>query len=833
MAFIPHGHPEREENFRQWFGKSKLVDKGGNPLVLYHGTDKDFSAFDPEKHGLSDHGYFGIGHYLSANPEVASVYSAYRGSMKAMDGDEVHEGANVLPVHVRLENPYVWPEGRRVAQSLDEAKKLTEELIRMGHDGVIVSNPYEEPQYASHHEVVVFHPEQIKSATGNRGTFDPNDPDITKAQGGATKLRATSLREPQLWATAQRIKAGEDAREEHAAMVNRVKPVKPYAEPVAPASPEQMADALQSTDPRKVPFLHAPRGLEEGTPVAVRLDIPAYEKKNAWIVSVHEPKPDFTAGKVIGYDSVAHITDPQFGVHEGAALNIASGKGKATIATVKGNWKPTTPEDAYAYAQQIHNDPEWRQVGMDPERHSYFYDRETQQPVVAAEEALHIGPLVYAKNPTYDAPENYKFAQGGEVEDDGITAYHGSPHDFDRFDLSKIGTGEGAQAYGHGLYFAEAEPVAKDYRDRLSGGLKRFVGDQPYQTQNPVHLAASLRKTFAPHGGDDRIIEVLQKDLEDINLDEQSRETYEKTIQIIKNREETPELVSKPTGHMYEVRINAHPDHFLDWDKPLSEQSKYVRSILANHTPLQRNRPYTDADLGKDLYYKNTQGMGGGPTATEELRNLGIKGIKYLDAQSRGAGEGSRNYVVFDDKLVNVKRKYAAGGVVEDDDEWHPDTWYHGTPDAREIYKSGFMTPRERASGSDKDAVYFFAKNPSVAKTYADPQRAWDYQGAEPEVMPVRLRMSNPKTIDWGGKRFRGRERDESGFDIHDHINKAREDGHDAVIITNVIDDYAAKGKPSTIAAVFDASRVRHQKAAFDPAQKDSRNIMAAKGGVV
>jgi hypothetical protein len=49
-----------------------------------------------------------------------------------------------------------------------------------------------------------------------------------------------------------------------------------------------------------------------------------------------------------------------------------------------------------------------------------------------------------------------------------IRAYHGSPHDFDRFDLSKIGTGEGAQAYGHGLYFAEREGTARSYRDALS-----------------------------------------------------------------------------------------------------------------------------------------------------------------------------------------------------------------------------------------------------------------------------------------------------------------------------------------------------------------------------
>ena len=42
----------------------------------------------------------------------------------------------------------------------------------------------------------------------------------------------------------------------------------------------------------------------------------------------------------------------------------------------------------------------------------------------------------------------------------GIRAYHSSPHDFDKFDLAKIGTGEGAQVYGHGLYFAESPAVS-------------------------------------------------------------------------------------------------------------------------------------------------------------------------------------------------------------------------------------------------------------------------------------------------------------------------------------------------------------------------------------
>jgi hypothetical protein len=231
---------------------------------------------------------------------------------------------------------------------------------------------------------------------------------VGKEEGGATG----SLREKALWPSAQAIKAGTGSREAHAEMVNKIKPVSPYAAPVPPASDEQVHDALTKD---KQPKAFAPRGLEEGTPVAVRLDIPAYEKKNTWVVSVHHPKTDFTAGEVIGYDSVAHIGNPRFGVHPTGALNIASGKPKSTIATVHGNWKKTTPEDAFALSQTVHNDPQWRQVGMDPERHSYFYDRETQEPVMAADEALHIGPLVYAKNPVYGKKTDFAFSSGGDV----------------------------------------------------------------------------------------------------------------------------------------------------------------------------------------------------------------------------------------------------------------------------------------------------------------------------------------------------------------------------------------------------------------------------------
>jgi hypothetical protein len=81
-----------------------------------------------------------------------------------------------------------------------------------------------------------------------------------------------------------------------------------------------------------------------------------------------------------------------------------------------------------------------------------------------------------------------------------IRAYHGSPHDFDRFDFSKIGTGEGAQAYGHGLYFAENEGVAADYRKKLAGGA--YQGLDTWFTKADTPEATRARQFLRDYGND-------------------------------------------------------------------------------------------------------------------------------------------------------------------------------------------------------------------------------------------------------------------------------------------------------------------------------------------
>jgi hypothetical protein len=229
----------------------------------------------------------------------------------------------------------------------------------------------------------------------------------------------------------------------------------------------------------------------------------------------------------------------------------------------------------------------------------------------------------------------------------GITAYHGSPHDFDKFSLDKIGTGEGAQAYGHGLYFAENEGVAKSYRDLLSG-----------DTSNPVGRAAFRHGQFGGAAN-----EFLFDDIADYAASQRriGNETEAAAaLEDLDLLQRAGDIVTdgQKTGRMYQVRINADPESFLDWDKPLSQQPQAARSAIESD-PIFSTEMYSSAP---DNTMRN---LLRDPSTTSKLREAGIPGIRYLDGNSRADGAGSSNYVVFDDSLIEIMKKYGlAGGVV-------------------------------------------------------------------------------------------------------------------------------------------------------------------------
>lgn len=232
--------------------------------------------------------------------------------------------------------------------------------------------------------------------------------------------KQTNVRNPELVAMANAVREGKATREQYEALVNRLRPITPYKQLPTPTPEAQMQTALKSNQKSKI---GAPRQVAEGTPVGLRVDIPALQDHGAWVVTVHEKRksksPRSLAGSVVGYDNVAAVKNAEFVVPSENSVLIAAGvDNKMPYATIEGAWVPQTTEEAVARAQAAFNDPAWVQVGQDPLRHAYFYDRATTQPIVAAEEVIQIGPLVLAKNPTYAPKEKflYQVSPTGEIK---------------------------------------------------------------------------------------------------------------------------------------------------------------------------------------------------------------------------------------------------------------------------------------------------------------------------------------------------------------------------------------------------------------------------------
>lgn len=200
----------------------------------------------------------------------------------------------------------------------------------------------------------------------------------------------------------------------------------------------------------------------------------------------------------------------------------------------------------------------------------------------------------------------------------GITVWHGSPHTFSKFDASKIGTGEGAQAYGHGLYFAEAPETAAFYKEKLTS-------DQTINSyKQKLEARARALKATA-----DRVEKSDPARAAKLRLDAES---------------------FNPEGSLYKVDL---PDEavakMLDWDKPLSQQPQAVKDALDKvGGPFTKQALKSGQSRGGQVYMTDLQNdFPDALAATQALQQAGITGIRYLDQGSRGTGQGTSNFVVF------------------------------------------------------------------------------------------------------------------------------------------------------------------------------------------
>jgi hypothetical protein len=288
-----------------------------------------------------------------------------------------------------------------------------------------------------------------------------------------------------------------------------------------------------------------------------------------------------------------------------------------------------------------------------------------------------------------------------------IRAYHASPHDFDRFDLSKIGTGEGAQVYGHGLYFAENPKVSgqggeywNQFKNRFAYNPAEMEAINILQNHNFDRKAAiaELERLKTYHPG---YLEGATNSYDRLRRSEIIAKT-EGALDILKS--------DKPVigPRTYEVNINARPEQMLDWDKPIARQSPEVQAALEKFgVPRQTTNYYVGPDArpttGEEAYRTHIPGerysiretrtspyAASNARTMEEalqmadndpgrvlrirdpryvsdtLREAGIPGIRYADQGSRGVSdvaERTHNYVIFDPGIVDIMKKYGVVGT--------------------------------------------------------------------------------------------------------------------------------------------------------------------------
>jgi Transglycosylase SLT domain len=268
-------------------------------------------------------------------------------------------------------------------------------------------------------------PETGQAKEEKIGKVSDRYPNATATQKARLDMapKGATAKIPEIIESARKVDRGEATHAEHQAVIDKYKPVTPYNYVPKPEKMEDMAKALQE---KQRPLLNA--HLDDGLIVDSRLDIPAYSKgeNSAWVPTIHEKG----RGAPIAHKSTVILNDVSMHMPEKGALNIAMRKettlpngkirvqDKTPIATMRGAWENHTPEQAYTEATKVMDDynkgiGDWRQVGMDPDRHGYFYDRETQQPIVGGDRLIQIGPLVLIKNPKRGekAKEDYLYSE--------------------------------------------------------------------------------------------------------------------------------------------------------------------------------------------------------------------------------------------------------------------------------------------------------------------------------------------------------------------------------------------------------------------------------------
>ncbi|WP_432262807.1 hypothetical protein [Cupriavidus sp. TMH.W2] len=430
----------RSEAFRAWFRNSALVDETGRPQVLFHGSQADFSVFSDSHIGtgvdaVSNLGDWGDGFYLTNDPELASVFAQREGET---DGT----GAVVLPLYVSMQNPiraedlYDMEGVQGMLADPYPGDSLRKMLEAVGYDGILVKGG---------REVVVFRPNQIKSAISNRGEFSLADPDIRFARTAARALPApaTQVAPAQEAAGVYRLFHGSRAR----------------FTTIAPSARGFYGAGIYLTDEEATAWEYAEDANGAGSPVVyaaeVRMQRPfVFEAPEA----MEEPTSDTLAKHLLAGPALTSALRTLLKHGEiGSVLQeeLVRWGYDGLIVRV-----PDTPTEYIAFQS--------KQVTVQP---------------IQTEAA--------ARDPATSAFADW-FAGSVATEADGRprTLYHGTTESFARFDPARSGTQSNTGAPHGTFFFSESPAIASSYTVEWQGDFS--VDYREGGNVIPAHL--QLRK---------------------------------------------------------------------------------------------------------------------------------------------------------------------------------------------------------------------------------------------------------------------------------------------------------------------------------------------------
>lgn len=506
--------------FKRWFGDSKVVDAEGKPLVVYHGTGRDIAEFDTgndDRLQVNGNRTGAWGAYFSPSAKEASIYAEMSG------GDQA-----VMPVYLSLQNPYVmsraeWGKHSRTSAKMETrqegrgyAKQVKDDLIAGGYDGIVIRDR------GFNDEWVAFRPEQIKSAIGNNGNFDPANPDIRYSRSNTGTMTAAAVSQvadtiAARWEQPPPVVVVQSMQDMRVPEAARLEDARQRAGG-ASGSPRGfyyrgqvylVADGLTSVRDAAETLFHEALG-HHGLRAMFGKDL------DGILDQIAIARPDLMKPKAEEYGKDLKVQKQRREVAEEVLAEMAQTKPelgyvKRAIAAIRTWLRQNVP----GFKDLQLTDAEIIRSYILPARGWVERGAQTSQPEIA----MAFDRSAPAADQTQAEAFKRWFGDSKAVDASGkpLVVYHGTGADFNVFTRDRAGATSGAANAGMGFFFTDQPEVAGRYA-AMSGGAQSVMPVY-LSLQNPIRLTAKnmmqadklLQSQMKPEH-DGAIIEVAMRD---------------------------------------------------------------------------------------------------------------------------------------------------------------------------------------------------------------------------------------------------------------------------------------------------------------------------------